>query len=169
MELVQIVDEKNRECQSVPRNIMRSQRLLHRCTYIFVFNSQNEIFVQQRTLTKDIYPGFLDLAAGGVIVAGESYDLGAQRELAEELGISGVPLSHHGVIYFEDNLSRVFGAIYSCIWDGPMEFQVEEVAGGKFYSLKEVLRMAAEGARITPDSLAALNYLQKITEPDQPQ
>ena len=169
MELVQIVDEQNHESDTAPRNVMRTQRLLHRCTYIFVFNSQREIFVQQRTMSKDIYPGFLDLAAGGVIVAGESYDVGAQRELAEELGISGVPLSHHGVIYFEDNLSRVFGAIYSCIWDGPMEFQVEEVAGGKFYSLKEVLRMAAEGARITPDSLAALNYLQKITEPDQPQ
>ena len=169
MELVQIVDEQNRESGTAARNVMRTQRLLHRCTYIFVFNSQRKIFVQQRTLTKDIYPGFLDLAAGGVIVAGESYDLGAQRELAEELGISGVSLTHHGMLYFEDKLSRVFGAIYSCVWDGPMQFQVEEVAGGKFYSLDEVFRMAAEGAQITPDSLVALDYLQKATEPDQPQ
>ena len=168
MELVQIVDEQNHESGTAPRNIMRTQRLLHRCTYIFVFNSQREIFVQQRTLTKDIYPGFLDLAAGGVIVAGESYVVGAQRELAEELGISGVPLTHHGVIYFEDKLSKVFGAIYSCVWDGPMQFQVEEVAGGKFYSVDEVLRMEAECAQITPDSLAALNYLRKATEADQP-
>ena len=169
MELVQIVDEQNHESDTAPRKVMRTQRLLHRCTYIFVFNSQREIFVQQRTMSKDIYPGFLDLAAGGVIVAGESYDVGAQRELAEELGISGVPLSHHGVIYFEDKLSRVFGAIYSCIWDGPMAFQVEEVAGGKFRSVDEVLRMAAEGAQITPDSLVAFHHLQKATEADQPQ
>ena len=169
MELVQIVDEQNRESGTAPRNVMRSQRLLHRCTYIFVFNSQGELFVQQRTLTKDIYPGFLDLAAGGVIVAGESYDLGAQRELAEELGICGVPLTHHGVIYYEDKLSRVFGAIYSCVWDGPMQFQVEEVAGGNFYSIDQVCRMADEGAQITPDSLAALSYLQNATEPDQQQ
>ncbi len=168
MELVQIVDEQNRESGTAPRDVMRKQRLLHRCTYIFVFNAKGEIFVQQRTLSKDIYPGFLDLAAGGVIVAGESYDVGAQRELAEELGISGVPLAHHGVIYFEDELSRVFGAIYSCVWDGPMQFQVEEVAGGRFYSVDEVLGMAAEGSQITPDSLAALNYLRKATEADQP-
>ena len=38
---------------------------------------------------KDVYPSYYDVAVGGVVGAGESYDDGAQRELAEELGITG--------------------------------------------------------------------------------
>ncbi len=157
-ELVQIVDEQNRPISVVPRSQMRRQRLLHRCTYVFVFNSKGELFIQQRTLTKDIYPGFLDLAAGGVTLAGESYDFGAVRELAEELGITRVALKSHGVLYFEDSLSRVFGAIYSCQWDGPMSFQPEEVVGGYFVNVAEVFLMEERGEQITPDSLQAFRY-----------
>ena len=130
-ELVLIVDENNRDVGTALRARVRAERLIHRCTYVFVFNSAGELFVQTRTLTKDIYPGYLDLAAGGVIAAGESYDNGARRELEEELGIGGVVLSSHGVIYFEDALSRVFGGVYSCCWDGEMRFQPEEEAGGR--------------------------------------
>ena len=163
-ELVQIVDEQNREIAVVPRHEMRSQRLRHRCTYVLVFNSQGRLFVQTRTPIKDIYPSYLDLAAGGVTVAGESYDDGAKRELQEELGITGTPLPSHGVIYFEDKLSRVFGGVYSCTWDGPMRFQPEEVAGGSFLTVEEVFRKAEADEKITPDSIEALrHYLSQVT------
>ena len=157
-ELVQIVDEHNREAAIAPRHEMRSRRLLHRCTYVLVFNSAGQLFVQTRTPIKDIYPSYLDLAAGGVIAAGESYDDGARRELEEELGVAGTPLTSHGVIYFEDKLSRVFGGVYSCTWDGPMRFQPEEVVGGSFMTIEEVFRKADAGEKITPDSIEALRY-----------
>ena len=70
---------------------MRAQSLRHRATYILVFNSSGQLFVHRRTATKDIYPSYYDVAVGGVVGAGESYDDGAQRELAEELGITAVP------------------------------------------------------------------------------
>ena len=163
-ELVQIVDDQNRAVAAAPRHEMRSQRLLHRCTYVLVFNSAGQLFVQTRTLIKDIYPGYLDLAAGGVIAAGESYDEGASRELQEELGVTGTPLTSHGVLYFEDKLSRVFGGVYSCLWDGPMRFQPEEVADGSFMTIEEIFQKAEAGEHITPDSIEALRYyLSKVT------
>ncbi|NIR17298.1 MAG: NUDIX domain-containing protein, partial [Desulfobacterales bacterium] len=67
-------------------------RLPHRATYILVFNSGGELYVQKRTQTKDVFPGYYDVAAGGVVLAGESYEEGAVRELLEELGIRGTPL-----------------------------------------------------------------------------
>ncbi len=158
LELVQIVDEQNRPVAVAPRHEMRSRRLLHRCTYVLVFNSAGELFVQTRTDIKDIYPSYLDLAAGGVIAAGESYDDGAKRELQEELGVTEAPLTSHGVIYLEDKLSRVFGGVYSCTWDGSMRFQSEEVAGGSFMTIEVVFRKAEAGEKITPDSLEALRY-----------
>ena len=53
---------------------MRTERLPHRCSYILVFNSRGELWVQKRTMIKDIYPGYWDPAAGGVMQVGESYE-----------------------------------------------------------------------------------------------
>ena len=157
-ELVQIVDAQNREVAVATRHEMRTQRLLHRCTYVLVFNERGDLFVQTRTLIKDIYPGYFDLAAGGVIAAAESYDDGALRELYEELGIAGAPLTSHGVLYFEDALSRVYGAVYSCKWDGPMIFQPEEVADGSFTTIEDIFKRVEAGDKITPDSVEALRH-----------
>ncbi|MEJ2236291.1 MAG: NUDIX domain-containing protein, partial [Syntrophobacterales bacterium] len=80
-EVVIIVDEENNEVGAVPRHEMRAGRLPHRATYILVFNSRGELFLQKRTQTKDVFPGYYDVAAGGVVLAGESYEGGAGREL----------------------------------------------------------------------------------------
>ena len=71
-EIVQIVDENNTEIAAVSRWLMREQQLIHRASYILVFNRAGELFVQKRTMTKDVYPGYYDIAAGGVVLAGES-------------------------------------------------------------------------------------------------
>ena len=92
-EMVAIVDEHNRVTGQARRAVMRAGHLIHRACYILVFNGRGELFVQKRTPNKDIYPGYYEVAAGGVVLAGESYEESAVRELAEELGISAPPLS----------------------------------------------------------------------------
>jgi isopentenyldiphosphate isomerase len=92
-EIVVIVDEHNNVVGAAPRRQMRAQRLPHRSTYILVFNAQGALYVQKRTMTKDVFPGYYDPAAGGVVLAGESYEASAQRELYEEMGIRDVPLT----------------------------------------------------------------------------
>ena len=52
--------------------------LPHRSTYVLVFNSQGDLYVQKRTLTKDVFPGYFDVAAGGVVLAGETYVAGGR-------------------------------------------------------------------------------------------
>ena len=91
-EIVTIVDDRNNVVGAEPRWRMRSYGLPHRATYILVFNSAGELFVQKRADSKDIYPGHYDVAAGGVVMAGESYESAAMRELEEELGIRDTPL-----------------------------------------------------------------------------
>ena len=69
-ELVEIVDRDNHVIGAVTRRIMRQQGLIHRATYILVFNDRGELYIQKRTITKDIYPGYWDVAAGGVVMRG---------------------------------------------------------------------------------------------------
>jgi len=107
-ELVQIVDSNNTEIGLTTRQEMRAKRLPHRATYILVFNSNGEIFIQKRTKNKDIYPGYYDIASGGVVLGGESYEMSASRELHEELGIKDTPLVPHFDIYHEDGNNIVW-------------------------------------------------------------
>ena len=101
-ERVVIVDADNRPVDVVPRSVMRAKGLCHRVTGVFVLDREGRLFVQRRTETKDVYPGMLDLCAGGVVVAGESYEECAEREAAEELGIVDAPLETAFDSYFCD-------------------------------------------------------------------
>jgi len=151
-ELVVIVDENNTITGSAPRALMRSQGLIHRATYILVFNSRGQLFVQVRTLMKDIFPGYHDLCTGGVVLTGEEYDESAVRELEEELGVTDVPLFFLFDFYGEYVGQKVWGKAFSCITDGPFLLQPEEVAGGAFYDREEVKGLIARG-QCTPDSV----------------
>jgi isopentenyldiphosphate isomerase len=162
-EIVTIVDEQNHVIGAVPRREMRAKRLLHRSTYIFVFNTSGDLYVQKRTMTKDVFPGYYDPAAGGVVLADESYEVGAQRELAEEMGIHNVPLTHHFEFYFAAPQSRVWGSVFSCVYDGEIVLQEEEVESGAFLPIEVILRRA-QTEPYTPDGLYALSrYLEQRT------
>jgi 8-oxo-dGTP pyrophosphatase MutT (NUDIX family) len=159
-EMVIWVDESNRELGVVPRSQMRRQRLAHRASFIFVFRPSGLLLAQRRTLTKDLWPGRLDLAAGGVVTAGETYLESARRELAEELGIVGAPLDRHFDFWFDHPDARAWGRVYSCRWDGAVRAQPEEVAAVEEIAVEDALAgKYVETA--TPDSLAALERLAR--------
>jgi 8-oxo-dGTP pyrophosphatase MutT (NUDIX family) len=158
-EIVQIVDRNNIPVQSLPRGIMRQQGLTHRASYILVFNAQGHIFIQKRTLTKDIYPGFWDIAAGGVVLAAETYDESAVRELHEELGISATPLTELFDHYYEAGENKVWGRVYRCCHEGPFILQKEEVQYGRFAAIEEILRLHTVEP-FTPDGIQILERIQ---------
>jgi len=157
-ELVEIVDRDNTPIGAVTRRIMRQQNLIHRASYILVFNRQGQLFIQKRTATKDIYPGYWDLAAGGVVQAGETYLESAARELREELGVAGVKLRHLFDQYFEDEHNKVWGRVFSCIHNGPFTLQTEEIDYGRFIPLSEIEALH-RSEPVTPDGMALLRRL----------
>ncbi|HHO48883.1 MAG TPA: NUDIX hydrolase YfcD [Desulfobacteraceae bacterium] len=154
-ECVVIVDENNVEIAAVSRQIMRDQRLIHRASYVLVFNRAGELLVQQRTMTKDIYPGYYDIAAGGVVLAGESYEECAERELAEELGVRDVALRSCFDHYYADDGNRAWGRVFRCSHDGPFTLQKEEVIGAEFVPM-ERLEERIRRLPFTPDGLRIL-------------
>jgi len=109
-ELVEIVDESNKVQEPRSRLEMRRDRLIHRATYAFIRNSSNYYYVQKRSMLKDYCPGYYDPTPGGVVAAGESFEVTNQREVEEEMGIScGVGSDHLFTFYYEDERIRCFG------------------------------------------------------------
>lgn len=136
---------------------MRAENLPHRATYIFVLDAEGRVLVQRRTETKDLFPGYYDLAAGGVVAAGESYEECALREAGEELGIRDTPLARRFDFHYTDDSTRCFGRVFVCRHEGPFVLQEEEVAAVAFHSPDEIAR--DELAPVTPDSMVAFRRL----------
>lgn len=79
-ELVSWVDEADQVLGALPRAELRERGLIGRCTFILLFNSAGELCVHRRTLSKALYPGYWDVAAGGMVTAGEGDADSAARE-----------------------------------------------------------------------------------------
>src|SRR4051812_8346969 len=112
-ELIAWVDRHDQPLGALPRADLRERGLIGRGTYILLFNSAGELCVHRRTLSKAVYPGYWDVAAGGMVQNGESYELSAARELEEELGVSGVALTAHERFFFDQPDNRLWCAVFS--------------------------------------------------------
>lgn len=154
-ELIDVVDAEDRVLKQATRGETRQQNLRHRASYILVFNSAGQLFVHQRTDTKDVYPGYFDVCVGGVVAAGESYEDAARRELAEEIGVERAPLRRLVSFQFADTDTQVNGTVFSCTHDGPVRLQAEEIVAGEFLDLDVVLERVSTQP-FCPDGVEAL-------------
>ena len=91
-EQVAIIDRTGRVVGSAPRSMMRRDNLPHLVVAVLVRDPAGRVYVHRRTDTKDVYPGLHDCFAAGAVRYGEPPALAAERELGEELGVTGVPL-----------------------------------------------------------------------------
>ena len=133
---------------------------LHPVVHLHVFNSRGELYLQKRSMSKDIQPGKWDTAVGGHLALGEDYETGARRELMEELGVtSPVELEYlfdgkiRNAIESED--TRVFGLRMA---EG-FEFQRSEIDAIRFWSANELFD-PANRANFTPNLCAELDELR---------
>ncbi|TBR44242.1 NUDIX hydrolase YfcD [Marinomonas agarivorans] len=167
-EIITLVNEKNDVIGTVARNKMRFGIDYHRATYILVFTEDQKLIVQKRSASKSFCPSYYGIATGGVVAAGESYLLSAQRELEEELGITP-PLTCHGLFYTQGESYRIWGKLYSCHYNeaehGPLTLQSSEVESVSSMSIDDILTQQ-HSKPFTPDTLDALcHYVEKRIHP----
>lgn len=137
-EIFDVVDEDGRVLGAASRGECHSDpSLVHRSVCVLVFDPAGRLFLQQRSLTKDLCPGWWDLSATGRPHAGESNIAAAHRELREELGVDA-ELQRLGSLLIRLPAETELTQIYRCVYKGPLCPNPEEVAGGAFYSLSDV-------------------------------
>jgi len=152
-ELVYVVDDYDRVIATVARAEMRARRLQHRAVSIAVFGSDGRLLVHRRADNKDVWPSMWDLAAGGVVAAGEIYDAAAVRELAEELGVAAVEMVPLGEGRFADDAVALIGRCYRCTSDGPFVFTDGEIAEVRWVDRAGLEELMAR-ERFVPDNVA---------------
>jgi isopentenyldiphosphate isomerase len=87
-EIFDVVNERDEVIGRQTRSRVHRLGLMHRAVHVLVFNARGQIFLQQRSMSKDRQPGLWDSSASGHLDSGEEYDACAVRELREELGLT---------------------------------------------------------------------------------
>jgi mutator protein MutT len=115
----------------------KNKSLAHRVVHVLVFNSKGELFLQKRSMNKDIQPGKWDTSVGGHLNIGETFDQAVCRELKEELGITAT-VKHLYDYWMYSSIETEYVRTYLCMYDGEIVFEPEEIDDGRFWNVAEI-------------------------------
>jgi len=138
-EYFEIVDENDQVIGRAPRSECHGNpALVHRVAHVLVFDNNDRLLLQRRSMKKDIQPGKWDTSVGGHLDPGESYLDAAYREMHEELGIEGVPLTWLYFSKIRNEIESENVSTYLARYDGEVRFAPDEIDEIRFWSREEI-------------------------------
>lgn len=136
-EIFDVVDQDDRVIGSASRHTVHTQKLVHRAVHIFVFNAAGELFLQKRSLWKDVCPLKWDSSAAGHVNSGNDYAETAARELEEELGINAT-VNFRAKIAPCEETGGEFVALFGATHEGPFQLPPAEIYCGEWFTMTQV-------------------------------
>ena len=135
-----VVDRDGRITGRAPRSVCHDGKsmLLHPVVHLHIFNKAGKLFLQKRSMNKDIQPGKWDTSVGGHISLGETVPRALVRETMEEVGITGFVPRFLGSYIWESPRERELVNSFSIVTDQMPVIDRGEIDEGRFWSLKEI-------------------------------
>jgi len=154
IEEVILVDENDKEIGRMEKMEAHEKAILHRAFSVFIFNSKQEMLLQQRALTKYHSAGLWTNACCSHPRPGETTINAAKRRLTEELGFD---TNIQQVFYFTYKASfdnglteHEFDHVFIGTYDHPISPNPDEVKEISFLSMDDILSsLSSEPAKYT--------------------
>jgi isopentenyldiphosphate isomerase len=139
-EIFPIVDEDGNTIGEAPRSICHDGKsmLLHPVVHLHFYNSSGELFLQKRSMKKDIQPGKWDTSVGGHVAPEETIKAALTREAHEELAIEGFEPLFLGRYIWESSREKELVNSFSTTSDKVPVINTEEIEEGRFWSIQEI-------------------------------
>ena len=138
-----VVNERDEIVGRATRREVHARGLLHRAVHALVFDGTGRVFLQKRSMTKDMSPGLWDSSCSGHLDSGEDYDAAAIRELGEELGVPGAAPMRWFRIEACRETAQEFCWVYRLRHDGPFVLHPGEIERGEWVTPDELARQLA--------------------------
>ncbi len=154
-ELFPIVDENGNVIDAATRKECHSDsKLLHPVVHLHILNeTKDALYMQKRSMLKDIQPGKWDTAVGGHVDLGENVNMALMREAKEELGLTDFTPSHVVSYVFESEIERELVNTFSTVVNQnevKIVIDPEEISEGRFWTFAEIKENIGKGV-FTPN------------------
>jgi 8-oxo-dGTP pyrophosphatase MutT (NUDIX family) len=148
-ETIAVYDADGNAVGAAPRSQVYANGLWHASAGVLVRSADGRrIYVHRRSDTKAVFAGMHDCLAGGVVDPGESPAQAAARELAEELGITGLPMVPLAAAPWDGEWAgrpmRCHLFAFQVRYDGPIVHQPDEIADGWWWTDDELAQRLAD-------------------------
>lgn len=138
-ELLEIIDSDGKVIGIAPRRkIHGNPELIHRVVHVLVFNKKGELLLQKRSMNKDVAPGKWDTSVGGHIDPGEEPIGAAEREMKEEIGVTGCNMEFLYTYLHSNPYETELVYTYACICDSEISFNKEEIDEVRYWSIGDI-------------------------------
>jgi isopentenyldiphosphate isomerase/intracellular septation protein A len=159
-----IVNEEGMVTGKAPRKVCHDgkSKLLHPVVHLHLLNKAGKLYLQKRSMKKDVQPGKWDTSVGGHIAPGESVEDALKRESYEELRLSNInPQFIHKYIW-ESSRERELVFSFITVSDSVPEVDRNEIEEGRYWGLDEIIRNIDKGI-FTPNFEHEFTLLKEKT------
>lgn len=125
-------------------------RALHPVVHLHIIDRFGCIYLQKRSLTKHLLPGYWDTAVGGHITYGEQPEEALYREAAEELGLQAFNPVFLGPCLNETEREREWVFVFGTVGHPDLNPDNAEVSEGHWWSPEELSEAWGKGI-LTPN------------------
>lgn len=111
---------------------------LHPVIHIHIIDRFSRIYLQKRSMRKDIQPGKWDTAVGGHVSYGESLLEAVFREASEELGFIEFNPVYLETYEFESQIEKEMVNIFAVVGSYDLHPDLDEVDEGRWWDIEEI-------------------------------
>ncbi len=139
--------------------------LLHPVVHLHVVNERGDIFLQKRSMSKDIQPGKWDTAVGGHVDFGESVKIALFREAKEELGIDIKAPQYICSYCFQSSVEHELVNVFYIRTDDNFspKLSQEEIDDARFWSIDEINQSIGKSV-LTPNFEQEFKRIEQYLE-----
>lgn len=133
---------------------------LHPVIHIHIIDRYSRIYLQKRSMRKDIQPGKWDTAVGGHVSYGESLIEAVFREASEELGFTEFNPIYLETYEFESAIEKEMVNVFAVVGSYDLHPDLDEVDEGRWWDLDDIDAGIGKGI-FTPNFESEFQMIRK--------
>jgi len=124
--------------QASRKYVHGGSKLLHPVVHLHIISRNSELYIQKRSMSKDLLPGKWDTAVGGHIDFGEYLSTALYREAWEELGFRDFNPIYLKSYVWESEQEKELVNVFAAVGNFELHPDGVEVVEGRYWSMEEI-------------------------------